>query len=124
MQQASGLKPKHLCTDPDVVAAYESDPLVHSRITPAAALGIMDGAEELLAWSGGMPVPVLIMHGDADQITSMSASRQFAEQNAEVEFQSWPGLYHEIHHEPNKIEVLAFAGNWFDRLRKNRNEVQ
>jgi alpha-beta hydrolase superfamily lysophospholipase len=121
MQQASGMEPKHLCTDPEVVAAYQFDPLVHARITPAAGLGIMDGAEELMAWSGGTPLPILIMHGEADQITSMEASRQFAAQNAGVEFKSWPGLYHEIHHEPNKIEVLSYAGNWFEGLRKASN---
>ncbi len=123
LQQASGLETKYLCTDPEVVAAYELDPLVHSRITPSAVLGIMDGGEELMARTGRAPVPVLIMHGDGDRITSMEASRQFADQNECVEFRSWPGLYHEIHHEPNKIEVLAYAGNWFERIRKpNREE--
>ena len=56
------------------------------------------------------------MHGEEDKITSNAASAEFVEKASLVaEFKSWPVLYHEIHNEPEREEVLQFALDWINR---------
>jgi alpha-beta hydrolase superfamily lysophospholipase len=62
--------------------------------------------------------PLLIMHGKADRITYASGSEDFAslarEKNRDVTLKLWDDMYHEIHNEPEKAEVLKFMIEWLD----------
>jgi alpha-beta hydrolase superfamily lysophospholipase len=61
------------------------------------------------------PLPLLLMHGDGDRITSAEASREFAARLGErCTLKIWPGLYHEIHNEPDQRQVLAYLSAWLD----------
>jgi len=53
------------------------------------------------------------MHGEGDQITSVEASKQFAKQvQQDCTLKSWEGLYHELHNEPEKAEIMSYLINW------------
>jgi alpha-beta hydrolase superfamily lysophospholipase len=67
-----------------------------------------------------LKIPTLIMHGTGDLITSHHASIDFAKTSPIVsELKIWDNLYHEIHNEPERLEVLEFAANWIkDKLKK------
>jgi len=99
--------------DPEVVTAYQKDPLVHNRITPSLLHGVLEGASWLRAYRGEMPVPTLLFHGTADGLTSHPASKAFAQQvTGPLTFVEYPGLYHEAHNEPEKAEVLERILTW------------
>ncbi len=107
------LDPAHISRDPAEVQAYINDPLVHDQITPNTGVFMLNKAEELQAYSGAIKVPLLIMHGTADKVISFDAAKAFSERvSGSVSFKSWEGGYHEIHHDPNKAEVIAFAKDW------------
>ncbi len=107
------LDPGNISRDPEVVAAYEADPLVHHQITPGLGVTMLEAAAALNSYQGVFPLPLLLMHGSGDQITSHDASRDFASRaEGNVTFKSWPGCYHELHQEPEKEEVLEFALEW------------
>jgi len=56
------------------------------------------------------------MHGGDDKLSSVEASREFANQISEnCTFKIWDGLYHEIHNKPEKQEVFAFLINWLNK---------
>ncbi|MCB0593409.1 MAG: lysophospholipase [Lewinellaceae bacterium] len=111
--QSNGLNAAHLSKDPAVARAYEEDPLVHDRITAAMGMAMLGLSRWLNAYSGPFPVPLLLMHGTADRITSPEASRDFAERlQGDVTFKAWDGLYHEIHNEKSKDQVFRFVLGW------------
>ncbi|MCB0706218.1 MAG: lysophospholipase [Saprospiraceae bacterium] len=111
--QASNLDVSYLSRDPKVVDAYVNDPLVHDQISAGLGLAILKSADYLDHFAGTLTVPVLIMHGSGDKITSEPASRAFCERvNGPISFKSWDGFYHEIHNEPEKMEVFDFMNHW------------
>jgi len=113
--QKSGLDTKVLSHDPEVVHAYRNDPLVHDHITARMFIGIYQSGHWVLEHASEFSLPLLIMHGGADKITSVKASSEFANKISEnCTLKIWDGLYHEIHNEPEKEEFFKFLIDWLD----------
>jgi alpha-beta hydrolase superfamily lysophospholipase len=111
--QSSGLKTQHLSHDQSVVTAYEKDKYVHDKISASFFTNVYQAGLYALQHANELKIPALIMHGGDDKITSIEASQEFAQRSALVsEFKEWPGLYHEIHNEPEKEDVFQFTLNW------------
>jgi len=101
--------------DPSVVQAMEVDPLISQAPAPART------AAELLrtmAWirsrEGGFSAPVLAMHGSADKLTHPEGSLAFIASvtSASKTLRSYPGLYHDLLHEPERETVLGDIEAW------------
>ncbi len=115
MTQGSGLVASSISSDPSVVEAYVNDPLVHSSITASAGMAMTEAAAWLNEYSGDVPLPLLIMHGTVDKLTSQPASEAFFKRvKGDVKYKKWEGMYHEIHNEPNKMEVFNYTLGWLD----------
>ncbi len=113
--QPSGLNPHHLSHDPAVVQAYMDDPLVHDRISAALFLGVYEAGLWALQHADRLTLPLLLMHGSADQLTSPEASREFCEKAGEAcTLRLWEGMYHEVHNEPEKAQVYRVVKAWLD----------
>ncbi len=107
------VNPHHLAHDPAVAHAYVDDPLVHNRVSARLGIDMLQASQWALAHAAEFPLPLLLMHGGADPITSPDASRQFAERTpGDCTFKLWEGLYHEIHNEPEQQEVFKFVVAW------------
>lgn len=113
--QPNGLDPAMLSHDPEIVRAYVEDPLVHDRISSALFLGAYEAGLWVLEHAADLPLPLLLMHGAADQLTSPKASEEFCQRAGELcTFRAWDGLYHEIHNEPQKEEVYRTIVAWLE----------
>jgi alpha-beta hydrolase superfamily lysophospholipase len=113
--QHSGLKTSDLSHDKAVVRAYEEDPLVHDNISARLFIAMHESGLWALDHAEKFPLPLLLMHGSADRITSADASREFAEKAGEqVTFKLWEGFYHETHNEPEKDAVFQTIISWLD----------
>jgi len=111
--QNNGLDAKGVSSDAKVVEAYLKDPLVHDRITPATAIGMIETAKELETYKGNITVPTLIMHGNQDKLTGFNGSKQFAQRvTGDVTYKEWQNAYHEIHNEPNQQAVFDYTIAW------------
>lgn len=111
--QSNGLNPLDLATSPAVAKAYQTDPLVHDRISVAAGLTMLDAAARLELLSGKYPVPLLLMHGTADRITDPQGSAALAKRlSGDVQLLLWDGYYHELHNEPIGHEVMQKVADW------------
>ena len=117
--QSNGLNTKDLSRDPKVVRAYESDPLVHERISAGLAMAMLDAGEWAMASPAEFPpIPLLLVHGTGDRITSPQATQEFASKvPGECTLKLWEGLFHETHNEPEKQEVLGYMIRWMDEHR-------
>lgn len=114
----NGLERAALSRDPAVVRAYEADTLVHDKLSARLGLDLLNSGEWALAHAKELSLPLLLMHGGGDRITSPQASEEFARAAGKnCTLKIWDGLYHEIHNEPEKAEVLTNMATWIrDRL--------
>lgn len=109
---ANELDPAWLSRDPHVQQSYRDDPLSHNRITPRF-YQVLQAGEWCLQHASDLQTPILLMHGDQDHITSVDASREFSSRAGDLcELTVWPGLYHELHNEPEQDKVIQTAAHW------------
>ena len=115
----SGLDDTLLTRDPNVIQAYKNDPFVHDRISLGFGKAGLNATDYAWAHAEEFSVPLLIMHGNADRNTYPHGSADFAKlaakNNRDVTLKLWEGLYHEVHNEPEKEQVLQFVIDWLDR---------
>lgn len=106
-----------ISADPDVVAAYLADPLVHVRpIRVRMAAELAQAAVEARRALPDLRVPYLALHGGADRLTLPGAAQIIRDEagSPDLEVRTYAGLYHEIHNEPQQAEVLADIVGWLD----------
>lgn len=112
-----GLDPTSVSRDPEVVRAYVADPLVHHGKLTARLIAEMSSAmRNALARASEISLPLLLMHGEADLLTSPAGSQEFldAVSSEDKTIRLYPKLYHEIFNEPEKEAVLADMTNWLE----------
>ena len=113
--QSTRLDTSGLAHGVEVVRTYDNDPLNHNQISARLFVGIYESGLWALEHAAEFPLPLLLMHGGADPITSPEASRQFAAKAGEkVTLRIWDGLYHEIHNEAEQTEVFKVMVEWLD----------
>lgn len=106
---------KSISRDRTIVQSYIDDPLVHSYISAKNAVEMMKASQFLQEYEGELTVPTLLVHGSADEITSMKATKSFFERvKGELSLKIWDGLFHETHNEPEKEQVLSYTMNWLN----------
>ncbi|HER25341.1 MAG TPA: alpha/beta hydrolase [Candidatus Atribacteria bacterium] len=114
--QKSGLDTKVLSHDTEAVHAYKNDPLVHDRISARMFIGIYQSGQWALEHASEFSLPLLLMHGGDDRLSSSKASREFADKIDEnCTFKIWDGFYHKILDELEKEKVLKFMIDWLDK---------
>jgi alpha-beta hydrolase superfamily lysophospholipase len=115
MTMSNGLDRSGLSRDQKVVAAYNTDPLVHDRVSARLGMDIIQSGSWLLSHPMPLYPPILLMHGTLDRIVSPQATQAFAQSlTSNFTFKLWEGFYHELHNEPEKQEVLTFILNWMN----------
>lgn len=105
-----------LSNDPEVDVQYKGDPLVHGQMSGKLFFGVNLAGEWAIEHAAEFPLPLLLVHGEADPITSFAASLDFVGRapTATTTFQAWPHLLHETHNEtsPQKEEVITYNVAW------------
>ena len=112
--QENQLDLSHLSRSPEVAPAYAADPLTHSKLSARTGIDILDAADHLNNWTGSFRIAILLTHGDEDAVTSFEATKAFAQRETgpDITFKPWPGLYHELHNEPEKQQFFDFLLSW------------
>jgi acylglycerol lipase len=103
--------------DPDVVQAYEDDPLVDRRKLPARTVAELTSNVATFANRvGSLTLPVLLMHGTEDTLVPFDGSEALFEAlgSPDKTFERYPGLYHEIFNEPEQDDVIDDVVRWLD----------
>ena len=101
--------------DPAMVSAYATDPLIHDRVTARLFVSAQRAGLYALHHAAQLQIPCLVMHGGEDPITAPTASRSFCVRAGEnATYKEWPGLYHEVHNEVERGEVLDYVVHWLD----------
>ena len=116
---ALSLDNRDFSSDPAAAAAMDADPLVSQPAGPAStAAGLVEGMRAIWADADRLAMPVLAMHGSADQLTAPSGSRALiaAIPAHDKALQIYEGYFHDLVHEPGgrgaKVEDAIAA--WLD----------
>ena len=108
----SGLDPAGISRDAKEVQRYQSDPLVHDRVSPAYSFPVIEAGEVILEKAGEIGIPVLVLHGDADPIIDVEGSIAFAKKAPNSQLVLFPGAFHELHHEREREAFFREIGKW------------
>ncbi|UGT51175.1 alpha/beta hydrolase [Nocardia asteroides] len=111
----NGLRFERVNRDPAVIAARRADPLVHGRATARFAIDVLAQMDRVASAATRVTVPLLVVHGDADLINPVAASRQVVDLVPAATLRICPGTYHGLEEEPEGPDILADVIAWIDR---------
>jgi alpha-beta hydrolase superfamily lysophospholipase len=103
--------------DPEVVAAYEADPLVHHGKLPAGIAKALIGIGETMPQrAAAITAPLLVVHGGQDKLIPVAGSERLVEcvGSPDVHLKVYPELYHEVFNEPERAVVLDDVVSWIE----------
>lgn len=112
--------------DPQIVAAYLSDPLVFKGKTSARlTFEIFNAMQRLVDNAAAIELPILLMHGEADKMAAAEGSTILHDKirSSDKTLILYKDLYHEIFNEPERDKVLADMANWLQDRLPARHEV-
>lgn len=111
----SGLDSNAISRSRNIVDVYNNDPLVHDKVSLGFGRTMLGVTKWTLEHAGEFSLPLLLMHGKADRIAFPSSSIEFA---AALKDKStlflWDDAFHELHHEPERVEVFKTILIWMD----------
>jgi alpha-beta hydrolase superfamily lysophospholipase len=117
LEIANNIHAGALSRDPQVEAAYRSDPLnAHSTTTRLGLELFREQArvQSRLTQVGALPIPTYVLHGAEDPIVPVSSSASL-EGRPSVTRRVYPTLRHEMHNEPEATAVIGDTIAWIER---------
>jgi alpha-beta hydrolase superfamily lysophospholipase len=104
--------------DPEVVEAYNADPLVyHGRVPAGLGRALLQVGETMPQRAPALTAPLLVVHGSDDKLIPVEGSRRLVAcvGSTDVELKIYPGLYHEVFNEPERNQVLDDVVGWINK---------
>jgi len=120
MTMGNELDATAMSRDKDEVKKYIDDPLIHYKISPNYSLTFIKTGEWAIENAKNLNIPVLVLHGTGDKITSHKASEEFVKNsNNKAVLKLFENGYHELHNDLCKKEILETIINWVKTQLKN-----
>ena len=107
-----------LSRDPTVEPRFQDDPLCYNgKVKVRMGYEMMIASQDALARMSRLSLPLLIMHGSADELTNPAGSKALYQQarSQDKTFKLWPDHFHEIFNELQKEQVIDFMLEWLDK---------
>jgi alpha-beta hydrolase superfamily lysophospholipase len=109
----NGLKAEDLSRNPEVLANFFRDPLVHHVATAGWFAGVLRAQAAVRAMAAQLQVPTLVLVAGEDRIVSSEATLAFAQAAGDtVEVRRYQALYHELFLEPEREQVVSDVADW------------
>jgi len=116
----NGLDPEQLSRDPEAVAAYRADPLVHDRVSARLVRWLLQAGARAQAAAPRLAVPTLMLVSGSDRLVDPTGSRRFAAATPKgrVDLRWYAELRHEAFNElaADRERVVADLERWLDAL--------
>lgn len=106
-----GINPTDLTRNEEIIEETRQDGLMLKKVTYHWYNIINETMKETMNHLHDIQdVPTLLMYGTKDSIVDTRAILEFKDKyhNSELYFKAWDGLYHEIHNEPERDEVMRY----------------
>jgi alpha-beta hydrolase superfamily lysophospholipase len=113
LTMGNSIKAEDLSRNPEVVAKFFSDPLVHHVATAGWFAGVLRTQAALRTMAAQLQIPTLVLVAGQDRIVSSEANLAFAQAaGGMAQVRSYPALYHELFLEPEREQVLGDVADW------------
>lgn len=124
MRLTHPLNAKMLSHDPEVVKAYESDPLVFHHVTARLGALIMQNLEIIMAMALRIHLPTLFVQAGDDVICSPEGTKAFFQRVpiAKKQLKVYDGMFHELFNETNREQVFADVETWLNEQLKEDSQ--
>jgi len=107
-----------LSRNPKALQAYIEDPLVyHGNLGFSWLSGVSYAMEEVFNRGNEIKAPIIITHGDADQLCPLQGTLKFLESlkdNTDKKLVRLEGMYHEFFEDNERDMVIEIFGDWLD----------
>lgn len=114
------LPDKNFSKDSAVVRDLAKDPLInHDKLPARTGLQFIKNAEYIEDNRSVVNIPFLVLHGENDLINNIEGSREFFDKTKNIpgkELKTYPGLFHDIHHEPEQAQVQNDIITWLNAM--------
>lgn len=103
--------------DPEMLASYRNDPLVHHGKIPAGiGKALLLVGDTMPQRARALTAPLLVVHGAEDRLVPASGSERLVEcvGSTDVHLKVYPELYHEVFNEPERQRVLDDVTTWIE----------
>ncbi|MCC3754468.1 alpha/beta fold hydrolase [Staphylococcus capitis] len=107
-----GISSQDLTRNDEIIDETDNDGLMLKKVTYRWYNLIVEKMKETMDHIKDIkPLPALIMYGTEDKILETDAIIELKDKLASIElyFKAWNGLYHEIHNEPERDQVMRYV---------------
>ena len=114
--QSTGMRPERLSSDQAFLAAMPDLQLVYHRMSARMFVAFSAGAETAMAQAERLSLPVLLLHGAEDRVTSPAATREFFQRcgSSDKTLRIYCGMRHETHNERRRELVISDIARWLE----------
>ena len=113
----SGISYSEASRDPENVKRLENDPLRFPMVTPRFGMEAFKASREAFQSASRIVMPVLLQQAGDDNLVVPEKSKEFFDHlsSADKTWFLYEGLYHRLHEEPEREQVLGDLYNWLDK---------
>ncbi|MDU8886281.1 lysophospholipase [Yeosuana sp. MJ-SS3] len=112
----SELEVEAISRDINEIEKYKNDALVHDKISAMFAFPVIEAGEWAIENANKLDVPMLILHGTGDRITSHKGSEIFSAKTGNASLKLFKDGYHELHHDLCRDEFIETVLNWLNKV--------
>lgn len=121
----TGIKADQLFHDGVGAKSTKTDPLLHQKISLQLFSDLWKSGDIMIRNRHKLNIPLLLMHGTADPLTSHQASKSFAQKtNGYVTFRKWDGMRHDLLNDAGKEVVFQYVMKWLSKKIIKNGTVQ
>ncbi len=112
-----GLENTHMSHDLQWLEAQRDPKLSCDVLTARMAVEFVAAGEDAIRRAPELALPLLMLHGSADDLTDPAATRLFYERAGSTDktYRLYDGLYHELHNETDRQTVLQDITSWLNQ---------
>lgn len=119
------IMPEGISSQPQEVAAYLSDSLIHHTVTLRWGAEILRTMPQTLLSAHRFAHPLLLLHGADDPINAPEGSRRFNDACGHPDhmLRLYPGSRHEVHHDIGRADFTRDLLRWLDERARRRADL-
>jgi alpha-beta hydrolase superfamily lysophospholipase len=103
--------------NPETVERHKKDPLRFERVTPRFVTEMLNASKDAFHSASRIVLPVLLQQSGEDKAVVPETNKKFFDNlaSADKTWKLYDGLYHEIHEEPEREQVLSDLYDWLNK---------
>jgi len=121
----SRIDPSDTTRDEVALMARQADPLIHRSVTCGWFFQMQAALKAVWGDVSNLYMPVLVAQGGADRIVDPHVAEPWLEKvpSTDKELKWFPEHYHELHNEPDWLDVMNSVADWLEERVKCGSDV-